>query len=105
MTPPPPSGITPAVPSDGPAVHWRRGHRPSPLYCSRGVLLHPSRPTCPSDPAHTTMRHRFLSREPPVRYHIYRVSGAGEPAGPKLTIIEDPLLALKEGRVRLCMAI
>lgn len=40
-----------------------------------------------------------------MRYHIYRVSGAGEPARPKLTIIEDPLLALKEGRARLCMAV
>ena len=47
----------------------------------------------------------FISAEPPVNYHNYRVSGAGDPAGCRLTIIEDPLSAVKEGAVRLCMAV
>lgn len=47
----------------------------------------------------------FISREPPVRYHIYRVNGAWESMGPRITIITDPLRSVKEGRIRLCMAI
>jgi hypothetical protein len=43
-------------------------------------------------------------REPHIRYTIYRVSGAGS-ASPRITIINDPLQAVKDGRVRLCMAI
>ena len=47
----------------------------------------------------------FLSREPPVRYHIYHVRGAGDPAGATITIIEDPLQAVKDGAIRLCLAV
>jgi len=47
----------------------------------------------------------FISREPPVRYSIYRVSGAGEAGGSTITVIEDVLQAVKDGSVRLCMAI
>ena len=47
----------------------------------------------------------FLSREPPVAYHLYRVSGAADPARVRITIIEDPLQAIKEGRLRLCLAV
>ena len=47
----------------------------------------------------------FMTNEPPVRFHIYRVSGAGDPAGARLTIIEEPLKAVREGAVKLCMAV
>lgn len=47
----------------------------------------------------------FLSREPPVRYHIYHVRGAGDPAGATITVIEDPLQAVKDGAIRLCLAV
>jgi hypothetical protein len=47
----------------------------------------------------------FMSHEPPVRYHIYHVTGAGDPAGAKITIIEDPVQAMKDESSRLCMAI
>ena len=47
----------------------------------------------------------FLSREPPVQYRIYRVSGAAEAAGPRVSVIHDVLRAVKEGSARLCLAI
>ena len=47
----------------------------------------------------------FMSHEPPVRYHIYHVTGAGDPAGARITIIEDPVQAMKDESSRLCMAI
>ena len=47
----------------------------------------------------------FLSREPPVRYHIYRVSGAGQPGGARITIIDEPMRALREGGIRLCLVV
>ena len=47
----------------------------------------------------------FMSHEPPVRYHIYHVTGAGDPAGAKITIIEDPVQAMKDDSTRLCMAV
>ena len=48
----------------------------------------------------------FMASEPPVRYQIYRVSGAGDPrGGARITIIERPLDLVKEGSVRLCMAV
>ena len=47
----------------------------------------------------------FMSAEPPVQYHIYRVSGVGGPAGTRLTVIENPRQAVQEGSIRLCMAI
>ena len=47
----------------------------------------------------------FMASEPPVRVHIYRVSGAGDPAGARLTILEEPLRAVREGAVKLCMAV
>ena len=47
----------------------------------------------------------FLSREPPVHYRIYRVSGAAEAAGPRVSVIHDVLRAVKEGSARLCLAI
>ena len=46
----------------------------------------------------------FITREPPVRYHIYRVSGVGSAAGVRVTVIEDVLQAVKDGRVRLCLS-
>ena len=49
---------------------------------------------------------QFLSSEPPVHYQIYRVSGVGgPPAGVRITVIEDVLQAVKDGSIRLCMAI
>ena len=39
----------------------------------------------------------FLSREPPVQYRIYRVSGAAEAAGPRVSVIHDVLRAVKQG--------
>ena len=47
----------------------------------------------------------FMSREPPVRYHIYRVSGAGQPGGARITIIDEPMRALREGGIRLCLVV
>lgn len=47
----------------------------------------------------------FLSTDPPVQYHIYHVAGAGSPCGTRLTIIENPLQAVKDGMLKLCMAI
>ena len=47
----------------------------------------------------------FLSREPPVRFHIYRVSGAGDPGGARITIIEEPLRLIQDRTVRLCLSI
>ena len=44
-------------------------------------------------------------REPHVRFHIYRVSAVGDPARTRITIIEDPLQAVQDGRIRLCMAV
>jgi hypothetical protein len=44
---------------------------------------------------------QFMASEPPVEYHIYRVCVQG----PTITVIEDPLQAIKDGRVRLCMAV
>ena len=46
----------------------------------------------------------FLSSEPPVPYAIVRVSGAGDPRGVKLTILDNVLQLLKDGVVRLCMS-
>ena len=43
-------------------------------------------------------------REPHIRYSIYRVSGAGS-SFPRITIIDDPIQAVKDGRARLCMAV
>ena len=44
----------------------------------------------------------FMSHEPPVRYHIYHVTGAGDPAGARITIIvgrrREPLEKRKGGR-------
>ena len=47
----------------------------------------------------------FLSREPPVTYRIFRVSGAADPASARISIIEAPLQDIKEGRLRLCVAV
>ena len=47
----------------------------------------------------------FLSHEPPPRYHIYHVCGAGDPVGTTITVIEDPLQAVKDGAIRLCLAV
>ena len=47
----------------------------------------------------------FLSREPPVTYRIFRVSGAADPANARISIIEAPLQDIKEGRLRLCVAV
>ena len=47
----------------------------------------------------------FLAAEPPVRYQIVRVSGAGDPRGVRLTVIDEPLQRVKDGELRLCMAI
>ena len=47
----------------------------------------------------------FLSHEPPPRYHIYHVCGAGDPVGATITVIEDPLQAVKDGAIRLCLAV
>ena len=47
----------------------------------------------------------FMSHEPPVQYHIYHVTSAGDPAGAKITIIEDPVQAMKDDSTRLCMAV
>lgn len=48
---------------------------------------------------------QFLSAEPPVQYHIYRVSGAGDPNGARLTVIENTFQAIQNGLIRLCMAV
>ena len=47
----------------------------------------------------------FMSSEPPVHYQIVRVSGAGDPCGVRITIIDDPLQKVKDGQLRLCMAV
>ena len=34
-----------------------------------------------------------------------RVVGAGDPVGATITVIEDPLQAVKDGAIRLCLAV
>jgi hypothetical protein len=46
----------------------------------------------------------FMSREPVVPYHIYRVYDAGDRARTRIMVIEDPVQLLKEGRMKLCLA-
>ena len=47
----------------------------------------------------------FLASEPPVNYTIVRVSGVGDARGVRVTVVDNVLQAVKDGAVRLCMAV
>jgi hypothetical protein len=47
----------------------------------------------------------FASKEPRLNYDVYRVEGAGSPAGPVIYVVPDLAQLVTERKTRLCIAI
>ena len=46
-----------------------------------------------------------FAMRPGINYQIYRVYGAGDPRDVSITILRDPVKAVREQRVGLCLCI